>query len=201
MRWKWQQTWQQKTECDCVIRKPGFPTGLLGGDQRSHRDLLAQSLGRTASRLQDTLRQMSYVLQSYRACSHGFSSHPSYSVASEPRWVCHESVPNSLSLGNTSVLCHNWDMHRHFDKVHLLFMEDTFCFICTYTRFHSHSGFWDLSLVHFFYIHGSWLHPWCFLIISLLFSVICYLVLWCVNRCKIKRRTSKRIILKGNDFK
>ena len=52
----------ENTEHDCVIRKPGFPTGLVGGDQHSHRELLAQPLGRTASRLWDILRQTNYVL-------------------------------------------------------------------------------------------------------------------------------------------
>lgn len=61
-------------------------------------------------------------------------------------------------------------------------------------------GFWGLYLVRFSYIHGSCLYSWCFLIISLLYSIICYLVLWHANSCKIETGTSKQIILKGNNF-
>lgn len=42
---------------NCVIRKPGCPTGLVG--EVFSLELLMQSLGATNRRLLDTLRQMS----------------------------------------------------------------------------------------------------------------------------------------------
>lgn len=94
----------ENTEHDGMIRKVGFPTGLVGGDQHCHRELLAQPLGRTASRLPDTPRQTSYIFWSYGAYFHGFHSHPLYSVASETHWVCNESVPSSPSVESILVL-------------------------------------------------------------------------------------------------